>query len=460
MNVGVNNNLNISPSKQNSKKRVGEDKLNTFQESLIDSFNASNENKVSGKSISKIDGIELSFINDDNLNSDDLENLKVLIYFLNLVCEQNNINDKISNSENKDQTLNLLLENKLDNGLIKKNINQNMVNVKNEDFNKNSKIVSSENDFILDKIDSKFVIEFLSDLGLDTNEIEVKDINKVELYKNIINNSENFKNIIKKEVSKFDNNIPQLLDSVNNFLDDEELLKNITNEIKAKINKAVSKNKDNSDVDIVSEEFNNQNQKINSVKYEKINILNKFSGEKSDDNEILKKISGENNFDKDVESYFMDNLKNNDILNEIPVKTIDFKSPEKFIKDFIETIKYMVKDNKAEMIVKINPDHLGKMDIKYEFVKDTVRVMIRVESSEALKLMENKIVDIKEIIRDNNQINLSNINVELKQFDFNSNSHGSKHGGGKNNNKNKNSIKLEDEVIVKEKSDLSSGILV
>lgn len=432
MNVNLNNNLNISSSKQESAKRVNENKEGSFEKSMMDSINSINENKVLGGSISKLNKIEINLNGDQILSEDDLENLEAIVYLLNLICNENNINDKIFNFENNNRNL---FENEIDNVFMNHNRSD------------------TKNDF---SIDNKLLNKFLPELGLDENEFELENITKGELYKNILDNSDKFKNIIKKETSKISRDIPKLLDSLDNFLDDRELLKNIRNEINDKINKSIGKdnnNFENGEIDV-------KNQEVNNAKYEKLKIFTNVIDEKSNDNEILKKISGENSFDKNIESYFVDNLRNDDFSNNLSVKTIEFKNQEKFMKDFIETIKYMTTNNKSEMIIKINPDHLGKMDIKYEFVKDSIKVMIRVESSETLKVIENKIVDIKEIIRDHNQINLSNINVELKQFDFNSN-HSSKHGGGKNNNnKNKNSIKLEDEGIVKEKNDLRSGILV
>ena len=145
---------------------------------------------------------------------------------------------------------------------------------------------------------------------------------------------------------------------------------------------------------------------------------------------------------------------------EVIEKTIDATDTTKFVKEFIESIKYMSTNNKSEMIVRINPEHLGKMDIKYEVVKDAVRLMIRVENAEALKLIDNTIIDIKHMIRENHQINLDNIHVDLQQFEFNSDNHNSRQNEGQDNQKSKNSIKIEDEEIIKDEKNLRSGILV
>ena len=437
MNVNLNN-LNASISKQDSVKQTknndSEKKSSSFEESLNDSLNSVNKNKDLNKNVSKINNENEFKINEDSISDENLETLKSIVYLLNLVC-----NEKIDNNENV------------------------------FNFNDNLEINFSEegslNLFSENNIDENALSKILYNLGVDQNKIDLKNISKGEVVQNILDNSEGFKMIIKNEISQFDEenldeNILKFLDS-ENFLTDKELLSNIKNEISTKINRAISEKVSNENVEHEKINVLNQVENLNTVdEFKKLNSNSDIKNDTTNIENILKEISGEVELDKNIESYFVDTLRNSDLPKEVIEKTIDATDTTKFVKEFIESIKYMSTNNKSEMIVRINPEHLGKMDIKYEVVKDAVRLMIRVENAEALKLIDNTIIDIKHMIRENHQINLDNIHVDLQQFEFNSDNQNSRQNEGQDNQKSKNSIKIEDEEIIKDEKNLRSGILV
>ena len=437
MNVNLNN-LNASISKQDSVKQTknndSEKKSSSFEESLNDSLNSVNKNKDLNKNVSKINNENEFKINEDSISDENLETLKSIVYLLNLVC-----NEKIDNNENV------------------------------FNFNDNLEINFSEegslNLFSENNIDENALSKILYNLGVDQNKIDLKNISKREVVQNILDNSEGFKMIIKNEISQFDEenldeNILKFLDS-ENFLTDKELLSNIKNEISTKINRAISEKVSNENVEHEKINVLNQVENLNTVdEFKKLNSNSDIKNDTTNIENILKEISGGVELDKNIESYFVDTLRNSDLPKEVIEKTIDATDTTKFVKEFIESIKYMSTNNKSEMIVRINPEHLGKMDIKYEVVKDAVRLMIRVENAEALKLIDNTIIDIKHMIRENHQINLDNIHVDLQQFEFNSDNHNSRQNEGQDNQKSKNSIKIEDEEIIKDEKNLRSGILV
>lgn len=437
MNVNLNN-LNASISKQDSVKQMknndSEKKSSSFEESLNDSLNSVNKNKDLNKNVSKINNENEFKINEDSISDENLETLESIVYLLNLVC-----NEKIDNNENV------------------------------FNFNDNLEINFSEegslNLFSENNIDENALSKILYNLGVDQNKIDLKNISKREVVQNILDNSEGFKMIIKNEISQFDEenldeNILKFLDS-ENFLTDKELLSNIKNEISTKINRAISEKVSNENVEHEKINVLNQVENLNTVdEFKKLNSNSDIKNDMTNIENILKEISGEVELDKNIESYFVDTLRNSDFPKEVIEKTIDATDTTKFVKEFIESIKYMSTNNKSEMIVRINPEHLGKMDIKYEVVKDAVRLMIRVENAEALKLIDNTIIDIKHMIRENHQINLDNIHVDLQQFEFNSDNHNSRQNEGQDNQKSKNSIKIEDEEIIKDEKNLRSGILV
>ncbi len=427
MNVKLNN-LNASISKQDSVKQTknndSEKKSSSFEESLNDSLNSVNKNKDLNKNVSKINNENEFKINEDSISDENLETLKSIVYLLNLVCNENvfNFNDNLEiNFSSEEGKLNLFSEN---------NIEENAL--------------------------SKILYNF----GVDQNKIDLKNISKGEVVQKILDNSEGFKMIIKNEISQFDENILKFLDS-ENFLTDKELLNNIKNEISTKINGIISEKVSKESVEHEKINVLNQVENLNTVdEFKKLNSNSDIKNDTTNIENILKEISGEVELDKNIESYLVDTLRNSDLPKEVIEKTIDATDTTKFVKEFIESIKYMSTNNKSEMIVRINPEHLGKMDIKYEVVKDAVRLMIRVENAEALKLIDNTIVDIKHMIRENHQINLDNIHVDLQQFEFNSDNQNSRQNEGQDNQKSKNSIKIEDEEIIKDEKNLRSGILV
>lgn len=438
MNVNLNN-LNASISKQDSVKQTknndNEKKSSSFEESLNDSLNSVDKNKDLNKSVSKIINNENEFkVNEDGISDENLEILKGIVCLLNLVC-----NEKIDNNEN-------------------------VFNFK-DNLEINFSEEGSLNLFSENNIDENALSKILYNLGIDQNKIDLKNISKGEVVQKILDNSEGFKMIIKNEISQFDEenlgeNILKFLGS-ENFLTDKELLNNIKNEISTKINGAMSEKVSNENVEYEKINVLNQVENLNTVdEFKKLNSNSDIKNDTTNIENILKEISGEVDLDKNIESYFVDTLRNSDLPKEIIEKTIDAVDTTKFVKEFIESIKYMSTNNKSEMIVRINPEHLGKMDIKYEVVKDTVRLMIRVENAEALKLIDNTIVDIKHMIRENHQINLDNIHVDLQQFEFNSDNQNSRQNEGQDNHKSKNSIKIEDEEIIKDEKNLRSGILV
>lgn len=437
MNVNLNN-LNVSISKQDSAKQMknndSEKKSSSFEESLNDSLNSVNKNKDSNKSVSRLNNENKSKVNENSINDENLEILKGIACLLNLVC-----NEKIDNNENVFN--------------FKDNLGGNFL----EEGNLN---LFSENN-----VDENVLSKILYNLGVDQNKIDFKNISNGEVIQKILDNSEEFKMIIKNEIiefdeENFDENILKFLDS-ENFLNDKELLNNIKNEISTKINGAIAGKVYNENGEHEKINVLNQVENLNTVdEFKKLNSNSDIKNDTTNIENILKEILDEVELDKNIESYFVDTLRNSDLSKEIVEKTIDATDTTKFVKEFIESIKYMSTNNKSEMIVRINPEHLGKMDIKYEVVKDTVRLMIRVENAEALKVIDSAIVDIKHMIRENHQINLDNIHVDLQQFEFNSDNQNSRQNEGQDNHKSKNSIKIEDEEIIKDEKNLRSGILV
>ncbi len=430
MNISINN-LKNSLSTQdisNKNKNIDNEKVRgDFKKSLEESKNSSETNCCDKKNS-----------DDDNEN---LDKLKALVYLIDFVS-QNGLKEF---TPTVDGTQNFFIRNLVsENGFLPQEnlvINKNQL-VQNLDSN-------SEN--------------ILSELGFDKNKIDFASIDNAELSQKILSNSEGFKSLIKNIISDFEKddvdfvkNINQILDD-GKFLNSDELLKNIKNEISQKINRAQN-----------FEGTPTQSVEVQSTEFKNLNSFSEIKNHNESDN-ILKEISGFNKEnDKNFENYLVNNIRTHNLNANVEVfhKTIDATVQTKFVKEFVESINYMATNNKTEMILKLNPEHLGKMDIKYEVIKDNVRLMIRVEKVEALKIIDSTITDIKNMIKENHQINLDNIQVDLQKFTFDSN------GNGSNQNKNFDeddnqsvqafNLKLDDEDVPEDvkKRNLRSGILV
>ncbi len=460
MNINVNN-FNTKSIKQDSQKQVknnndGEKSISKFEESLNDSIQSNSELKSSTKSSSK-ENVEMENSQiDSKISKDDLEMLKGIMYLLNMVY--------INNTSPQNLTL-----------------DQNVFDVEN---NVNMmEGISSEINTSLFKMNMEEgeIKQVLSKIGFDQASIDSKNITTGDVIDKISTNPNNFKNLLKEGFEKLEifESFKNIFESGNfsKMLDNEQLLNNVRNELAMKLNQESGISQENFEIDnielSVDENLLNSSVKdienFNSVSRiknltssnENDTMSNEKNQNSTNETDILKEISGEGNVNRGIENYFVENLKTNNSSRDIIYRTIDARDPVKFAKDFIENIEYMSKNNKTEMVVKLNPDQLGKMDIKYEVVKESVRLVIRAEKPESLKILDNTIIDIKNMIKENHQVNLNNIHVDLQQFEFNSNSQNQRKDEAFKINNQNNTIKIDDEEIINEdKKDLRTGILV
>lgn len=461
MSINVNNfNTKIikpDPQKQVKNSSDGEKLVSKFEESLNNSIQTNIElispTKTSSKNIMDIVDTQINF----EISKDDLDILCGMLYLLNMICINNNQPNALTQEQNLFD-----LQNNLD---LIDNINY------RTDDSELFKI--NMNEEVLDKV--------LLRINFDKMSITSKNITLGDVLNKISENHTIFKDLLKEGFDKIGGSetLSKILENMDlpKMLNNEQVLNNVRNELATKLNVELRPKQEDSDIEI--ELPRNENLLNSSVKdIENFNSVSKIKNSSSfsenetmsreknqnftKETDILKEISGEVNPNRGVENYFADNLKVNDVPRNIIYRTIDARDPIKFAKDFIDNIEYMSTNNKVEMVVKLNPDQLGKMDIKYEFSKETVKIMIRVEKTEVLKILDNTVTDIKNMIRENHQINMENIHVDFQQFEFNSDGQNQRRGNfTQDRNNGNNTIKLENEEITKEdKGDFKTGILV
>lgn len=448
MNINFNQVTSINVKQEPTKKNrnvASSNKENEFSYSMENSLN---ENK-------SLTSKEDNENNKDKIPGENKEdkkkNLESLLYFVNFISSDNvdyeeNIFD--FNKDLLDSSMDISSEGigdvlkavgmskeKIENGIIPKGDILEHISTNNIKFKDVIGNLNLNNNVSVDKINLDIPTTEMININFEVN--------------GELNNSLEIDGEV--ENTEFEN------ESLENILDSRELLNNIKNHLTKEVNK-INKS-DNSETSDLNNNINNEN-KMNIKPINSQEILNIKTKNQSPEN-ILKEISGESDLKNNFMMQFVNNIRTVDAkeFQEIYSKNLNTNTKIDFVKDFIDSVQYMKDNNKSEMIVKLNPEQLGKMDIKYETVKDSVRLMITVENKEALKIMTNVIVDIKNMIKENHQINLENIQVDLNQFGFDSNEGNNNKGEG-NSKKGNNTIKIEDEEKNSESKDLRSGILV
>ncbi len=486
-------NLNCGVVKQNgvkqSNKNVKNDsEISNFKDSFNESINLQDQDSSNIKQkIEPKNHVETLY---DSLDEADKQSLQVILSILNILGSEEidvqrnffEFNEDFVIGENEENN-NVELDNtKLIRDMSRVEVySEKMKNSRLIDFEhelSNSDLKFSDYNFTAEKIQNKNLTDIdldnsnqevmkniLVEIGFDLNKIESKDISNQEIIQRIMGNIEGFKSLVKNEFDKIgENNFGnQLLEEINFegfLLEDKELVKNIENEINIKLNTKL-----NTEISI---DYSRDSNNIIDRKFENASNLNdvrKIGDKINNDDAILKEISGDVQINKNIDNYFVNVFRNNsgEIQNLSLNKVLDSSNHQKFVKEFIENIEYMSSNNKNQMIVKLNPDHLGRMDIKYEVVKDNIRLMIKVENQDAVKFMETTILDIRNMIKEVHNINLENIQVDLQEFGFNPNDgRGNKDSDNSNSSTSKTpTIKIEDEGINNDDNrDLRKGILV
>ena len=127
-----------------------------------------------------------------------------------------------------------------------------------------------------------------------------------------------------------------------------------------------------------------------------------------------------------------DNIKVNDSKNEInflnniamtnnnanlEVKTENLEPhvvrSEYIVNDLVESINYLKVNNLEEIKVKMNPKDLGELHIKIIKENNVEKVFITLHNSESFKLVKDNVAEIKNHLN-NLDINVNEVNVEMK----------------------------------------------
>ena len=371
------------------------------------------------------------------------------------IVEKNRIGDETENLENKfEEIYNKIEEQNYNIGDLKKNIEENDINQKNE-INKNNKIfIEKENEL------AKLITEKFNDFLNKINSYDEKNIEMENNFNDKLNDLDNktniwFNELIKKINSKNSGNNfqdselqEQLNETINNLVEENENLeRRLENKIEEKINEIMIskiKNLENK-INVLETNIGQKKEEENNTLNEHMNIFDSLVKEKFDDFEKYKNILS-NNFEKintDInenkiniqktneqlnkinDTHNENDKAKNDFENEINEKINEIyqnKNTNKNVENVIENIKKEIeekinnikeenKNNLEDIKVKLKIDLGKEFNYKFEETKKELNTSI----NNLNELLSNNIKDLNNKIQSSKQDILLNLKEKNKQ---------------------------------------------
>lgn len=299
----------------------------------------------------------------------------------------------------------------------------------------NEEVKSDKNIEIKDVIQSyekDELIEFVEDDKEDNlNKI---DENLIILANRIFNNisyKEKQQFDITEDNADFKNNTQMDMNIVNNNVNkQQEIVDNLIAFVESSSNKDNIQNK----IDFIKKTFD-----FNEVKSKLTDLVESNFNLQNSKDEFTNKVEKSLDFASELEAIsnfkvlsMKDNIKVNDSKNEInflnniamtnnnanlEVKTENLEPhvvrSEYIANDIVESINYLKVNNLEEIKVKMNPKDLGELHIKIIKENNVEKVFITLHNSESFKLVKDNVAEIKNHLN-NLDINVNEVNVEMK----------------------------------------------
>ena len=281
----------------------------------------------------------------------------------------------------------------------------------------NEEVKSDKNIEIKDVIQSyekDELIEFVEDDKEDNlNKI---DENLIILANRIFNNisyKEKQQFDITEDNADFKNNTQMDMNIVNNNVNKDNIQNKIDfikktfdfNEVKSKL------------TDLVESNFNLQNSKdefTNNVEKSldfasELEAISNFKVLSMKDNIKVNDSKNEINFLNNIA------MTNNNANLEVKTENLEphVVRSEYIANDIVESINYLKVNNLEEIKVKMNPKDLGELHIKIIKENNVEKVFITLHNSESFKLVKDNVAEIKNHLN-NLDINVNEVNVEMK----------------------------------------------
>ena len=308
-------------------------------------------------------------------------------------------------------------------------------NIEAENIKVNEEVKSDKNIEIKDVIQSyekDELIEFVEDDKEDNlNKI---DENLIILANRIFNNisyKEKQQFDITEDNADFKNNTQMDMNIVNNNVNkQQEIVDNLIAFVESSSNKDNIQNK----IDFIKKAFD-----FNEVKSKLTDLVESNFNLQNSKDEFTNNVEKSLDFASELEAIsnfkilsMKDNIKVNDSKNEInflnniamtnnnanlEVKTENLEPhvvrSEYIANDIVESINYLKVNNLEEIKVKMNPKDLGELHIKIIKENNVEKVFITLHNSESFKLVKDNVAEIKNHLN-NLDINVNEVNVEMK----------------------------------------------
>lgn len=336
-----------------------------------------------------------------------------------------NINDKLK--ENRVFSNSNNLEKKDVQSLSNSNaFNNNTSSVQNSKSNglssndnlKNIGTKNSKENVSLNDVTSKILKNLDEIINILPNDLV---IDFKELFVNLEDIDESTLNNILIELDKFLENIELNLDL------EQGKNKDIKNEFETKLNLLFKdlnlkvekvKISDKFDDNIMSNFDSKENKNVFHYETKDLN-MNNYSDDKDDD--VINLVNSEQN-DEEL-NYFENNKFVDNKLNIISNKNLITKNnvdTKMILEQIKSTIKASDLNKHSEIVIKLKPEELGKLEIKLEIHRNTVIANINVENAKVKQALETNLADLKESLKEKGFSNMS-LDVNVNQNNENDN---------------------------------------
>jgi len=104
--------------------------------------------------------------------------------------------------------------------------------------------------------------------------------------------------------------------------------------------------------------------------------------------------------------------KLSEVKSEIVNKNQNIENPEEVIKQITEKAKFFITEDKSEVVIKLKPDHLGKVSLKISIENGNISAKFLAESEKVREMLESNFNSLKESLNKQG-LNIQNLSVSV-----------------------------------------------
>jgi len=295
--------------------------------------------------------------------------------------------------------------------------------VKNEKDNENE--MTEKINGLVEKILTE--VENIEVDKLDVENISLEDVKKLVDVENIeLSNEELLKlqDVLKeKMMQKVVEVGPQSVETEKITFNKYDDLESRLEALQERLGKFESKVKEKEvKIEDIEPELNAEELSSNLVsQFEEKSALENKDGKNKDEKSNITDIGEKRNFDNKVEQLDVEvgeidskilDVKAEDVSDTIMNKTIDMQEQIDVIKQVSEKVKVNLFEDKSEMIIKLKPDHLGKVTVEIAVENGNITAKFLAESEKVKEILESNMQDLKDHLA-NQGMAVQNLSVSV-----------------------------------------------